>query len=154
MVKHRNSLVLYISNSFPVYSTCFSILTSQKFLILSGKSGDPHPATPISPLAVTFKRANSHPSIPQAFIEEPTNSHSVLPSTLSHRRRDSFKLALDSDCWMHDIEPSIFSTPSLNSLNFAVSIREEVSKQQVGVGCVRMLHKDLFGVTKNYHQCM
>ena len=133
MPQQRKLTVLSCIEVVPLFCLLYLfLLISQKYLILSDvhRNGDCHPATPISPLAVTFKRANSHSSLPEVFVDKPTNSHSVLPSTPSHQRRE---LVFDSDYRMHDIEPSIFSTPSIHSLHSEVSIRDEVFKEQVHV---------------------
>lgn len=94
--------------------------------------GEPKP--PTSPLAVTFKKANS--SIPQIVIESEqqsspysTNQAEYKAPETPKQMKDPVRMLIDADYSSHDHEPSIFSSPSLYSLHSEVSIQQENTKK-------------------------
>ena len=93
---------------------------------------------PRSPLAVIFKRADStDATIPKIVLETtenysgPNSQTQYMTPGIPRRRKDPVKILIDADYINHDLEPSIFSSPSLYSLHSEISVHQETAKEEV-----------------------
>ncbi len=108
-----------------------------------GSHGDQQ-SIPTSPLAVIFKRADSaDASIPKIVLEtsanysDPNSQTQCMTPVTPRRRKDPVKILIDADYSSHNLEPSIFSSPSLYSLHSEVSVHQETAKEEVlGDTCI------------------
>ncbi|XP_064396708.1 ATP-binding cassette sub-family C member 4-like [Halichondria panicea] len=95
---------------------------------------------PRSPLAVIFKRADStDATIPKIVLETtenysgPNSQTQYMTPGIPRRRKDPVKILIDADYINHDLEPSIFSSPSLYSLHSEISVHQETAKEEAPV---------------------